>query len=191
MLLNQLPEYMTPSEFVFLDVFPLTPNGKIDRFALPEPGRSRPELEQPYVAPRTEIEKELASIWAGVLRRESVGIKDNFFELGGHSLLATQVVSRIREQFKLELPLRSMFESPNIVALASVVAELQQKRKRAPGPELKRRRPRAKVGHLTLEEVDSLLTKCPRQMLRNEPECGTSLRTIAEGKTDAPFGVIR
>jgi SAM-dependent methyltransferase/acyl carrier protein len=159
MLLNQLPEYMTPSEFVFLDVFPLTPNGKIDRFALPEPGRSRPELEQPYVAPRTEIEKELASIWAGVLRRESIGIKDNFFELGGHSLLATQVVSRIREQFKLELPLRSMFESPNIVALASVVAELQQKRKGAPGPELKRRRPRAKVDHLTLEEVDSLLSK--------------------------------
>jgi acyl carrier protein len=159
MLLNQLPEYMTPSDFVFLNVFPLTPNGKIDRFALPVPGQSRPELEQPYVAPRTEIEKELAGIWAGVLRRESVGIKDNFFELGGHSLLATQIVSRIREQFKLELPLRSMFESPTIAALASVLAELQQKTQRAAGPELKRRRSGAKVDHLTPEEIDSLLSK--------------------------------
>jgi acyl carrier protein len=159
LLLSQLPEYMTPSQFVFLNVFPLTPNGKIDRFALPEPGQPRSKLEQGYVAPRTEIEKELAAIWARVLRRESVGIKDNFFELGGHSLLATQVVSRIREQFKLELPLRSMFESPTIVVLASVVAELQQKTKRAPAPELKRRRPGAKVDHLTLEEVDSLISK--------------------------------
>ncbi|MFN2529808.1 MAG: amino acid adenylation domain-containing protein [Pyrinomonadaceae bacterium] len=158
-LRTQLPEYMAPSEFVFLTAFPITPNGKIDRFALPLPGQSRPELEQPYVAPQTEIEEELAGIWAEVLRRESVGVKDNFFELGGHSLLATQVVSRIREQFKLELPLRSMFESPTIVALARVVAELQQKTKRTTAPELKRRRPPSRVDHLTLEEVNSLLSK--------------------------------
>jgi acyl carrier protein len=157
--MNQLPEYMTPSEFVFLNAFPLTPNGKIDRLALPEPGRSRPELEQPYVAPRTAIEKELAGIWTGVLQRETIGIKDNFFELGGHSLLATQIVSRIREQFQLDLPLRSMFESPTIIALASVLAELQQKPKQATGPELKRRRRGANLNRATLEEVDSLTSK--------------------------------
>lgn len=160
MLIRQLPEYMTPSEFMFLNSFPLTPNGKIDRSALPAPAQSRPELEQPYVAPRTGVEKELANIWAEVLRRESVGAKDNFFELGGHSLLATQVISRIRKHFKLELPLRSMFESPTVAALATVVIEFQQKTKPAPVPAIvRRRRGAAKIEQLSPEGVDSLLSK--------------------------------
>ena len=100
------------------------------------------------------------SIWVEVLRRESVGVKDNFFELGGHSLLATQVVSRIREHFKLELPLRSMFESPTVAGLAIAVEELQQKIKPDPIPAIRRRRSgSAKTEQLSPEEVDSLLSK--------------------------------
>jgi ubiquinone/menaquinone biosynthesis C-methylase UbiE/acyl carrier protein len=161
MLARQLPEYMTPSEFMFLEAFPLTPNGKVNRAALPAPGQSRPELEQPYLAPRNAIEQELANIWSEVLRKERVGIKDNFFELGGHSLLATQVISRIRQHFKVELPLRSMFESPTVATLAAAVVELQQNTKAAPGPIISRRRRgvSAKVEQLSPEEVDSLLDK--------------------------------
>ncbi len=158
LLARQLPEYMAPSDFMFLETFPITPNGKVNRSALPAPGRSRPELEQPYVAPRTEIEKKLAGIWAEVLRREIVGIKDNFFEIGGHSLLATQVISRIRQQFKVELPLRSLFESPTVGALATAVVELQQNNKAASSPIISRRRRgvSAKIEQLSPEDVDSL-----------------------------------
>jgi len=161
MLARQLPEYMAPSEFIFLDAFPMTPNGKVNRSALPAPGQSRPELEQPYVAPRNAVEKELASIWSEVLRRERVGVKDNFFELGGHSLLATQVISRIRKEFKVELGLRSMFESPTVAALAAAVVELQQNSKAASSPIISRRRRgvSAKIEKLSSEEVDSLLAE--------------------------------
>jgi amino acid adenylation domain-containing protein len=138
-LIKQLPEYMRPSEFILLDVFPLTPNGKIDRSALPRSDHSRSELKGAYVTPRTDIEKVLAGIWADVLRREKVGVNDNFFELGGHSLLATQVISRIREHLNLELPLRKMFESPTVTALATAVVEFQQKPKPAPVPPIRRR----------------------------------------------------
>jgi len=158
MLARQLPEYMAPSDFMFLDSLPITPNGKVNRSALPAPGQSRPELEQPYVAPRNAIEKELAGIWSEVLRKERVGIKDNFFELGGHSLLATQVISRIRQHFKIELPLRSLFESPTVGALAIAVVELQQNNKAASGPIISRRRRgvSAKIEQFSPEEVDSL-----------------------------------
>jgi acyl carrier protein len=143
-----------------LNAFPLTPNGKIDRSALPSPDQSRPELEQPYVSPRTGVERRLAKIWAEVLRRESIGVKDNFFELGGHSLLATQIISRIWEHFELELPLRSMFESPTIADLARVVVDFQQKGKPGPREAIRsRRRFRAEVEQLSPEEVDSLLSK--------------------------------
>jgi acyl carrier protein len=149
---------MAPSDFMFLERFPITPNGKVNRSALPAPGRSRPELEQPYVAPRTEIEKKLAGIWAEVLRREIVGIKDNFFEIGGHSLLATQVISRIRQHFKVELPLRSLFESPTVGTLATALVELQQNNKAASSPIISRRRRgvSAKIEQLSSEDVDSL-----------------------------------
>jgi amino acid adenylation domain-containing protein len=120
-LQSSLPGYMVPSTFVPLDELPLTPNGKIDRLALPAPERSRPELEEEYIAPRTATEDVVAGIWAESLKLEQVGIHDNFFELGGHSLKATQVISRIREAFQVDLPLRLIFEEPTIVGLAEKI----------------------------------------------------------------------
>nr|QEO74167.1 AMP-dependent synthetase and ligase [uncultured bacterium] len=121
-----LPGYMVPGLFMVLDELPLTPNGKLDRAALPEP-EGRPELEVSFVAPRTPAEQMLAGIWREVLGLERVGVHDDFFELGGHSLLATQVVSRTREAFDVELPLRALFESPTVAGLAARVAGSEQR----------------------------------------------------------------
>nr|WP_244239402.1 non-ribosomal peptide synthetase [Corallococcus carmarthensis] len=112
-----LPEYMVPATLVVLDALPLNSNGKVDRKALPEP--EAPQSGNTYEAPRTEVEAKLASIWAEVLRLPQVGVKDSFFELGGHSLLATQVVSRVRTELGVELPLRALFESSTVEALAA------------------------------------------------------------------------
>ena len=120
-LKEKLPEYMVPSAYVVVDEIPLTPNGKVDRRALPAPSEARPELEGVYVAPRTELEEAVAGIWAEVLKVEQVGIHDNFFELGGHSLLVTQVVSRVRKSLQVELPLRSLFESPTVAELTETI----------------------------------------------------------------------
>jgi amino acid adenylation domain-containing protein len=117
----KLPEYMVPAAFVFLAEFPLTPNGKIDTKALPAPGQVRPELDSGFAAPRNEAEAGLAKIWAQLLGLERVGVNDNFFELGGHSLLLTQLASRVREQFQVDLSLRSFFEAPTIAGLASSI----------------------------------------------------------------------
>ncbi|MCV3213173.1 AMP-binding protein, partial [Plectonema radiosum NIES-515] len=119
-LKEKLPDYMIPGAFVILDVLPLTPNGKVDRRALPVPD-FQPELERSLVAPRTPIEEMLASIWTDVLGIELVGVHHNFFELGGHSLLATQVIYRVRDTLAVELPLRSLFESPTVASLAERV----------------------------------------------------------------------
>ncbi len=127
-LSEKLPDYMIPSVFVFLDSLPLLPNGKPDRQALPEPGNSRPELDIPFVAPRTRIETELAKIWSEVLSVSGVGVHDNFFDLGGHSLAATRVVSQVIKQFRLALPLQSLFQSPTIAAMARVIVEHQDKK---------------------------------------------------------------
>jgi amino acid adenylation domain-containing protein len=116
---KRLPNYMVPSAFVRLDAIPLTPNGKIDRRALPVPGQA--DLEKSFVAPRTPVEERLASIWTEVLHREPIGIYDNFFELGGHSLLATQVISRISEALSVAIPLRSLFETPTVAGLAEII----------------------------------------------------------------------
>jgi acyl-CoA synthetase (AMP-forming)/AMP-acid ligase II/acyl carrier protein len=124
---DKLPEYMAPSAFVILHALPLTPTGKLDRQALPAPEQTRPALEQSFVAPRTPVEETLASIWAGVLKLDKVGIHDNFFDLGGHSLLGTQLISRIRDAFKLDLPLRNLFEAPTIDGLAQRVKKLGEK----------------------------------------------------------------
>ncbi|HVB55147.1 MAG TPA: amino acid adenylation domain-containing protein [Candidatus Acidoferrales bacterium] len=117
-LKDKLPEHMVPAAFVMLDDFPLTASGKVDRRALPMPDGRRPELDQAFVACRTPTEELLAEIWSQVLGVKRAGIYDNFFQLGGHSLLATQVVSRIREAFQVEIPLRSMFETPTVAGLA-------------------------------------------------------------------------
>jgi amino acid adenylation domain-containing protein/non-ribosomal peptide synthase protein (TIGR01720 family) len=120
-LQSRLPEYMVPSAFVVLESFPLSPNGKVDRKALPEPSSSRPDLEKQYVAPRTPLEQTLADIWRELLGIDSVGIHDNFFDLGGHSLLATQLASRVRHALQAEVPLRELFEHPTVARLAAAI----------------------------------------------------------------------
>ena len=122
-LKEKLPEYMVPNAYVMVEKFPLTPNGKIDRKALPSPTGLRPELESAYVAPRTEMERTIAAIWQAVLRLEKVGIHDSFFEVGGYSLLATQVISRINKAFQVDLSLRSFFEDPTIAGLSMGIEE--------------------------------------------------------------------
>ena len=122
----RLPEYMVPAAFVILDKLPLTENGKVDRKALPAPDQSRRDIEQGYVAPQTPTEEMVAAIWADVLRVERVGTRDDFFELGGHSLNATQVVSRVREAFRVELPLRAIFEAPTVEGLAQTIDTLRR-----------------------------------------------------------------
>jgi len=120
----KLPDYMVPSAFVFLEALPLTPNGKVDRKALPAPDSARPDLGA-YVPPRTPVEATLAQLWAEVLGVERVGIYDSFFDLGGHSLLATQLLSRIREAFGVDLPLRRLFEATTVADLALLIAQEQ------------------------------------------------------------------
>ncbi|MET0623231.1 MAG: amino acid adenylation domain-containing protein [Pyrinomonadaceae bacterium] len=132
---ERLPDYMLPSAFVMLDALPLTANGKVDRKALPAPDNLRPELGGEFVAPRTPAEGLLAGIWAEVLGVEQVGVEDNFFELGGHSLLATRVVSRMRQDFKVEIQLRSIFETPTVAGLAACVeGALREQTGTAPPP---------------------------------------------------------
>ncbi|MEH2068927.1 MAG: amino acid adenylation domain-containing protein [Nostoc sp.] len=121
----KLPEYMVPNAFVILESLPLTPSGKVDRRALPAPDLQS-ERQDKFVAPRNPIEELLAQIWAQVLKLEQVGIYDNFFELGGHSLLAMQLVSRIRNIFKVELPLRELFANATVAELARSLEQLQQ-----------------------------------------------------------------
>jgi len=125
-LLNKFPEYMVPSAFVMLKALPLTPNGKVDRPALPAPEQTRPELEAVYIAPRTPIEAQLAEIWVKLLGLEKVGIHDNFFELGGHSLLITQLLAQVRDTFKVNLSLHSLFERPTIANVAQKITISEQ-----------------------------------------------------------------
>jgi len=117
-LKERLPEHMVPAFFTRLDSFPLTPNGKVDRQALPAPGPTHFEMDKAFVGYRTPTEELLTQMWAQVLGVGRVGIHDNFFDLGGHSLLATQVMSRIREAFQVEMPLRCLFETPTVAGLA-------------------------------------------------------------------------
>ena len=124
-LSHHLPAAMIPARFVLLEQFPLTPNGKVDRQALPMPDWTVPEWEGAFVAPRTPMEEILAATWAEVLKREQVGVFENFFALGGHSLLATQLMARVCEAFQVELPLRRFFEDPTIAGLAVAVTQWQ------------------------------------------------------------------
>ncbi|MGI9290684.1 MAG: non-ribosomal peptide synthase/polyketide synthase [Gammaproteobacteria bacterium] len=115
-----VPDYMIPATFVVMDEFPLTPNGKIDRQALPAPDRKRTEQEA-YVAPETATQETLTEIWSGILGIERIGINDDFFALGGHSLLATQLASRIRDRLNIQLPLIALFNHPTIAGLAAEI----------------------------------------------------------------------
>ena len=118
---DRLPEYMIPVHFVKADNFPLTATGKVDRFKLAALDIVRLESSSDYVAPRTLLEEKIAAIWREILSLERIGVHDNFFELGGHSLSATQVVSRIRDTFDFDLPLKTLFETRTIAALAEQV----------------------------------------------------------------------
>ncbi len=119
---QKLPDYMIPNAFVLLEAMPLTPNGKINRRALPAPESEIDERQ--LLLPRTPVETILVTIWQDVLGI-NVGIEDNFFEIGGHSLLATRVVTRIRQQLKVDLPLRNLFEMPTVATLAKLIDALQ------------------------------------------------------------------
>jgi amino acid adenylation domain-containing protein len=122
-LAERLPATLVPSTFVFLDRLPLTPNGKLDRRALPAPEAGVGAREQPFIAPRTPIEQIMAEMWAEVLGISRVGVHDDFFGLGGHSLKATQIVARARVAWGIELPLRSLFETPTVAGLSLIVAQ--------------------------------------------------------------------
>jgi len=135
-LAEKLPEYMVPSAFVVLESLPVTANGKVDRVALPVPEPIKLEWAGGYVAPQTSIEEVLVRIWVEVLGIKRVGIRDNFFELGGHSLLATQLVSRVRDAFGVELPLRRVFEAPTIAELSKIVESLKDKNAKSDAPAL-------------------------------------------------------
>jgi aspartate racemase len=143
-LQERLPDYMVPVRFVMLDALPVTPNGKMDRKALPVPDEGRTPLDTDFVAPRTPVEEQLATLWLEVLGLEAVGIQDNFFELGGHSLLATKVISRVRDHFHMELPLVRLFQRPTIASLAELIETIGMADPDAPAREIE--------GTTTIEE---------------------------------------
>ncbi|MGD1704335.1 amino acid adenylation domain-containing protein [Dapis sp. BLCC M229] len=128
---SKLPDYMIPATFVLLESLPLTPNGKVNRRALPAPELDT-RLEASFVPPQTPTQELLADIYASVLGIESCGIHDNFFELGGHSLLGMQVISRLRETFKIEMPLRSIFEASTVAQLEAQLNRRSQNNEQLP-----------------------------------------------------------
>lgn len=162
---ERLPAYMIPSLFVSLEALPMLSNGKVNRKALPEPEQTRRE----YVAPRTPSEQVLASIWADVLKVESVGVDDNFFELGGHSLIATRVISRINEAYPRAVTVRNMFEKPTLGELALLIEQTQSVKSNAPisiAAQPRRRKTRASV----LEQLAQLSDQEARELLRQRKQ---------------------
>jgi acyl carrier protein len=147
---------MIPSAFLRLDALPFTSNGKVDRKALPPVGHSRPDLDTPFMGPRTPIERELAEIWAEVLSLEEVGVDDNFFGLGGHSLNATQIITRVIRRFELELPVKSLLDAPTVAQMAVVI--MQNQAKKAGEAELNR----------LLAELEALSDQDARQILEQK-----------------------
>ena len=124
-LQTYLPLYMIPSLFIPLQEIPLTANGKVNQNALPAPDIDALMQKSTYTAPRTAVEETIAQIWAEVMGLERVGITDNFFELGGHSLLAVLISERIRTHFRIELPLRTLFEEPTVANIATFIEQNQ------------------------------------------------------------------
>jgi acyl carrier protein len=155
-LAEKLPDYMIPSAFVSLDALPLLPNGKIDCRQLPIPERTRADLATPFLPPQTRVEEALTGIWAEVLVLDRVGIHDNFLELGGNSLLATQIISRVISILQVQIPLRSLFESPTVADMAMVVTQNQIKK--AEQKDIER----------MLEELERLSDNAAKQCLSTE-----------------------
>ncbi|RKN03800.1 amino acid adenylation domain-containing protein, partial [Aquimarina sp. BL5] len=134
-LKETLPGYMIPAAFVILDKFPLTSNGKINRLGLPEP-REMDFIQEEYVAPSTENEIALESIWKTLLGRDSIGIHDNFFGIGGHSLLATRLISSLKNEYGIEIPIKTIFNYPTIQELAKFLDILEYKEDKKENEEL-------------------------------------------------------
>jgi amino acid adenylation domain-containing protein len=126
-LKENLPDYMMPSAFMFLQSLPLT-NGKLDRTALPRPDHKRPNLEQPYAPPHGDVEVRLVQLWEEILNVRPIGMHDNFFDLGGHSLAASRVISRVIQAFQLELPVKALFDAPTVAEMAAIITQNQAKR---------------------------------------------------------------
>ncbi len=155
-LSRTLPDYMIPAMFVRVDVMPLTPNGKIDRRALPKPEKTRPELRITYIGPRSDVEAKLARIWCEVLCLDQVGIRDNFFDLGGHSLAASRVLSRVIQTFQLELPVKALFDAPTVAEMAAIITQNQAKRVND-----------TELAHL-LREVEAMTDEAAQKQLAGE-----------------------
>jgi amino acid adenylation domain-containing protein len=132
----RLPDYSVPSTFVRMQALPLSANGKVDRLALPAPDDSRRELSSEYLAPRTPLETRLVEIWAKVLKIDDIGVNDNFFELGGHSLRAAQIVARLRNEVKIEVSLRVLFECPTPAAMANDIQSQIESSQKTSAPAL-------------------------------------------------------
>ena len=153
LLQETLPEYMIPSAFVYLDALPTLPNGKLNRRELPAPGSARPDLGTVLVASRTPAERALLQVWADVLGLDEIGVHDNFLELGGDSLLAGQVISRVISEFRVDLPLRSLFRAPTVAEMALAIT--QRRAKAADQADIDRML--AELEALSNEEAQSLL----------------------------------
>ena len=130
-----LPDYMIPVRFVLLAEFPVSPNGKLDRRALPAPDRLAEELSSDYVAPRDDVEDELAVLFAEVLNLDRVSIHDSFFELGGNSLLAARLLYRARDQFQVAIPMRDFLAGPDVAQFCQVIAAGRLRPAQSPGQE--------------------------------------------------------
>jgi len=154
-----LPDYMVPTAFVLLESLPITPNGKVDRRALPAAGQAGSSSDGAFVAPRTALEEILAAFWAEVLRIEQVSIHDSFFDLGGQSLLATQVISRVRQAFQVKLTVSSLFMAPTVASLAGhMIADESQ-----PGQMEKIARILKRVKGLSSEDMSKLLEQAKKR----------------------------
>jgi acyl carrier protein len=148
-----LPEYMMPQSFVILESLPHTSSGKIDRQGLREVAAPTPSAHA-LAPPRTAVEAALLEIWQELLRRTHVSILDSFFDLGGHSLLATQMMNRLQQSFKMEVPLRTLFEAPTIAGLAARIDALSRQKQLA---QERRRELLSRISQLSSSEVQQML----------------------------------
>ena len=128
LLADALPDHMVPSSFITLDALPRTPNGKVAREELPEPGASRPNLDTAFIAPQSPVERTLATVLSEVLGISGIGVNDNFFDLGGSSLMAARAMSRLQKLLDVDIPMRVFFETPTLAGLAQAVTRISEKK---------------------------------------------------------------
>ncbi|WP_160647907.1 non-ribosomal peptide synthetase [Chengkuizengella marina] len=146
---RQVPQYMIPSFFEFMEELPLSANGKVNRKALPEPKQSPSLMKVKYVSPETTTEKVLASLWQELLNIDSISVHDNFFKRGGHSLLATQCIARLRKMLNKDIPLRLLFETSNLLEMAKKMDQIDKSEHKVDGMQIQR----AKRSKMILREI--------------------------------------